>query len=75
MTKEPVKDIELAGLSPTFPVIKDATVEMPVSASTTKPAAKSSLTGVGDIALADICENVWTTAEELKMSGTVKHLH
>ena len=75
MTKEkPVMKVELAGLSPMFPVIVDAgTVEMPLLASTTKPAAESRLTGAGDIALADICENEWTTAEELKMSA--KHLH
>ena len=59
MTKEkPVMKVEPAGLSPIFPVITDAgTVEMPVLASTTKPAAESRLTGAGDVALADICEN------------------
>ena len=59
MTKEkPVMKVEPAGLSPMFPVIMDAgTVEMPLCASTTKPAAESRLTGVGDIALVDICEN------------------
>jgi len=46
---------EPAGLIPMFPVIADAgTLEMPLCASTTKPAAESRLTGVGDIALADI---------------------
>ena len=41
-----------------FPVIADAgTVEMPLVASTTKPAAESKLTGAGDVALADICKN------------------
>ena len=59
MTKEkPVMKVEPAGLSPRFPVIIDAgTVEMPVLASTTNPAAESRLTGAGDVALADICEN------------------
>jgi len=59
ITKEkPVIKVEPAGLSPMFPVIVDAgTVEMPLLASTTKPAAESKLTGVGDVALADICEN------------------
>ena len=59
MIKEkPVMKVELAGLSPMFPVIADGeTVEMPLFASTTKPAAESRLTGVGDVALADICEN------------------
>ena len=53
-----------------FPVIADAgTVEMPLVASTTKPAAESKLTGAGDIALADICENEWITTEELKISA------
>ena len=74
ITKEkPVIKVEPAGLSPMFPVIVDAgTVEMPLLASTTKPAAESKLTGVGDVALADICENEWITAEQLKIS--VKHL-
>ena len=59
MTKEkPVMKVEPAGLSPMFPVIVDAgTVEMPLWASTTKPAAESRLTAVGDVALADNCEN------------------
>ena len=66
--------VELAGLSPMFPVIVDAGIlEIPLWASTTKPAAEFRLTGEGDIALADICENEWTTAEELKMSA--KYLH
>jgi hypothetical protein len=58
MTKEkPVMKVELAGLRPMFPVIVDAgTVEMPLWASTTKPAAESRLTVEGDVALADICE-------------------
>ena len=75
MNKEkPVMKVELAGLSPTSPVIKDAgTVEIPLLASTTKFAAESRLTGLGDVALADICENEWMTDEELKFS--VKHLH
>ena len=47
-----------AALSPMSPVIADAgTEEMPALASTTKPAAESRLTGAGDVALADICEN------------------
>jgi hypothetical protein len=56
MTKEkPVMKVELAGLSPMSPVIADVgTVEIPVSASITKPAAESRLTGDGDVALADI---------------------
>ena len=50
--------VELAGLSPMFPVIIDiGTEEIPLWASTTKPAAESRLTGAGDSALADICEN------------------
>jgi hypothetical protein len=59
MTKEkPVMKFELAGLRPMFPVIADVgTVEMPLWASTTKPTAESRLTGGGDVALADICEN------------------
>ena len=59
MTKEkPVMKVELAGLSPMFPVIVDiGTEEIPVWASTTKPAAEFKLTGAGDIALADICKN------------------
>ena len=59
MTKEkPVMKVELAGLSPMLPVIIDVgTVDMPVLASTTNPAAESRLTGAGDVALADICEN------------------
>ena len=58
MTKErPVMEVELAGLSPMFPVITHlGTIEMPLVASITKPAAESRLTGVGDVALADICE-------------------
>ena len=70
MTKEkPVMKVELAGLSPMFPVITDAgTVEMPLVASIAKPAAESRLTGVGDVALVDICENDWITAE-LKISA------
>ena len=49
--------VEPAELSPMFPVIIDAgTVEMPLWASTTKPAAESRLTGV-IVALADICKN------------------
>jgi hypothetical protein len=56
MTKEkPVIAVELAGLSPMFPVIADVgTLEIAVSASITKPAAESRLTGEGDVALADI---------------------
>ena len=75
MTKEkPVMKVEPAGLSPMFPVIVDwGTVEMPVLASITKPAAESRLTGVGDVALADIYENEWITAEKLTI--LVKHLH
>ena len=59
MTKEkPVMKVELAGLSPMFPVIADGgTVEMPLWAKTTKPAAESRLTGEGDVALTDNCEN------------------
>jgi hypothetical protein len=55
MTKEkPVMKVESAGLSPMFPVILDAgTVEMPLLASTTKPAAESRLTGECGAALAD----------------------
>ena len=58
MTKEkPVMKVEPAGLSPMFPVIIDTrTVEMPLWASTTKPAAESRLTGV-IVALVDICKN------------------
>ena len=58
-TKEkPVMKVEPAGLSPMFPVIVDeGTVEMPLWASTTKPAAESRLTGVSIAALAYICEN------------------
>ena len=75
MTKEkPVIKVELAGLSPMFPVIIDAgTEEMPLWASTTKPAAESKLTGVSVVALADICEKEWITAEELKF--LMKQLH
>ena len=75
MTKEkPVMKVEPAGLSPMFPVIIDVgTVDMPVLASTTNPAAESRLTGAGDVALADICENEWITAELFKFS--MKHLH
>ena len=75
MIKEkPVMKVEPAGLSPMFPVITDGgTVDMPLLASTTKPAAESKLTGAGDVALADICENEWITADELKFS--MKHLH
>ena len=60
MTKErPVMKVELAGLSPTFPVIEDTGIlEMPLSASIAKPAAESRLTGAGDVALADICKRV-----------------
>ena len=56
MTKEkPVMKVEPAGLSPMFPVTAEAgTVEMPLWASTTNPTAESRLTGVGDVALADI---------------------
>jgi hypothetical protein len=59
ITKEkPVMKVEPAGLSPMFPVTVDAgTVEMPLWASITKPAAESRLTGVGDVALADNCGN------------------
>ena len=50
--------VELAGLSPMFPVIIDiGTEEIPLWASTTKPAAEFRLTGEGDSALADICKN------------------
>ena len=75
MTKEkPVMKVEPAGLSPMFPVTAEAgTVEMPLWASTTNPTAESRLTGVGDVALADIWENEWITPEELKFS--VKHSH
>ena len=75
MIKEkPVMKVELAGLSPMFPVTTDAgTVEMPLVASIAKPAAESRLTGVGDVALADTCKNERITAEELKIS--VKYLH
>ena len=56
--EKPVIKVEPAGLSPMFPVIVDAgTVEMPLWARTTKPAAESRLTGLGDVALADIWEN------------------
>ena len=56
--EKPVMKVELAGLSPMFPVIIDiGTEEIPLWASTTKPAAEFRLTGEGDIALADICEN------------------
>jgi hypothetical protein len=56
MIKEkPVMKVEPAGLSPIFPVILDGgTEEMPLLASTTKPPAESRLTGMGDVALADI---------------------
>ena len=63
MTKEkPVMKVELAGLSPMFPIIVDAgTVDMPLWASTTKPAAECKLTAVGttgsDVALEDFCKN------------------
>ena len=75
MTKEkPVMKVEPAGLSPMFPVIVDwGTVEMPLFASITKPAAESRLTGAGDVARADIYENEWITAEKLTI--LVKHLH
>ena len=58
MTKEkPVMKVELAGLSPMFPVIADVgTVEMPLVASIAKPAAESRLTGMGDNSLADTCK-------------------
>ena len=63
--------VELAGLSPMFPVIIDiGTEEIPLWASTTKPAAEFRLTGEGDIALADICKNEWTTAEEQRNTYT-----
>ena len=56
--EKPVMKVEAAGLIPMFPVIVDAgTLEMPVWASTAKPAAESRLTGAGDVALADICKN------------------
>ena len=56
--EKPVMKVEAAGLIPMFPVIVDAgTLEMPVWASTAKPAAESRLIGAGDIALVDICEN------------------
>ena len=56
--EKPVIKVELDGLIPIFPVIVDAgTLEMPVWASTAKPAAESRLTGAGDVALADICKN------------------
>ena len=49
---------ELAGLIPIFPVTIDGgTLEMALWASITNPAAESRLTGVGDVALADICED------------------
>ena len=65
--------VELAGLSPMFPVTTDVgTVEMPLVASIAKPAAESRLTGAGDVALADICEGEWITAE---LENSVKHLH
>ena len=72
MVKEkPIKEAEVEP-SPTFPIIKDAgAIEMLLLVSTTKPAAECRLTGLGDIALADICENEWTTAKELKMSLTL----
>ena len=56
MTKEqPVIKVELL-MTPMFPV----TLEEPqkkLSASITNSAAESKLTAVGDVALADICEN------------------
>ena len=69
MTNEkPVMKFELAGLIPMFPVIADGgTEEMPLVASTTNPAAESRLTGAGDVALADICEDEWITTEKLKI--------
>ena len=59
MTKEkPVMKVELAGLIPIFPVTIDGgTLEMALWASITNPTAESRLTGVGDVALADICED------------------
>jgi hypothetical protein len=59
LTKEkPVMKVELAGLSPMFPVIADVgIVEIPVLANITKLAAEPRLTGAGDVAFADICEN------------------
>ena len=65
--EKPVIKVELDGLIPIFPVIVDAgTLEMPVWASTAKPAAESRLTGAGDVALADICKNEWITVEGLR---------
>ena len=68
--EKPVMKVEPAGLTPMFPVIEDlGTLEMPVLASITKPAAESRLTGAGDVALADICKQVNNLKKKL-----VKHL-